>query len=193
MSDVVIRVRELWAHRRTVWLDGFIRGEISRQVREQVRAQVDTRTADLTRQVVALRRGLTDIGRHLQAVEENQILMEARVTSVEQNEQARWDEAARIAGLVVAEVASIKSQLAEAIADKDAAVAAGVASALGEEAQRDIDRLDALTARLSEVLPVEVVQVPVPDPGEPAVDPDSGQTSDEVLDSGSGEGSGDSE
>lgn len=181
MPDVVIRIRELWADRRTVWLDNFIRGEINRRVREQVREQVDARTAALIRDIAGHHRAITDIDRHLRAVEEQQTRMGERMTSMEQNEQQRWDEVGRVAGLVVAEVASIKEQLAAAIADKDAAVAAGVASALGAEAQADIDRLDALTARLSEVLPVAVPDVPVPDPGEPAVDPGSGQSSDDVL------------
>ena len=61
MPDVVIRIRELWADRRTVWLDNFIRGEINRRVREQVREQVDARTAALIRDIAGHHRAIEEI------------------------------------------------------------------------------------------------------------------------------------
>lgn len=132
----------------------------------------------------ALNQRHADIDRRIRRIEETTRRLENRMTSMEQNEQARWEEAARVAGLIVAEVRSLRPQLEAAIADKQAAVDAGVASALGEEAQRDIARLDELTALLSGALPVPVPEVPTPDPGEPAVDPDSGQSSDDVVSEG---------
>jgi hypothetical protein len=90
---------------------------------------------------------------------------------------ANWAEAARIVGLVRAEVTSLREQLAAEEVDDQAQVDTAVA-----EARRvDAERLDELVGVLAQTLPADVPDVPTPAPGEPAVDPDSGQSSDEVI------------
>lgn len=91
--------------------------------------------------------------------------MEERMTTAE---DAAYSRLAELAGLIKAEFASLKGQLDTAIADKDAAVAAGVSSALGEDSAADATRLQSLIAEFEQVLPVAVPEVPVPAPGEPA-------------------------
>lgn len=109
---------------------------------------------------------------HESLVTDKLIEMEERMTSTEQAAYARLGE---LVGLVKAEFASLRQQVDQAVADKDAAVAAGVASALGEETAADVERLNGLIAELEAVVPVPVPEVPVPDPGQPAELPtDSG-------------------
>lgn len=91
--------------------------------------------------------------------------METRMTSME---DAAYTRLAELAGLIRAEFESLKGQLDTAIADKDAATAAGVESALGEDSAADATRLQSLIAEFEQVLPVAVPEVPVPAPGEPA-------------------------
>lgn len=191
MTDrIVLRVRDLWAAKRQLVVEQWIQGQINRRVDYAVRERLEPYRRDFT----ALQRAVQNIERHVQAVEENQTRLGMRMTSIEQTEQDRWDEAGRVAGLVLAEVASIRDQLTAALRDQSEVVDAAVAASRQEEAQRDIERLDSLTARLREALPVEVPEVPTPDPGEPAVDPASGQSSDDVVaDSGSDAGDGSSE
>ena len=108
---------------------------------------------------------LAGIERHVQAIEESQTILGERMSSVEDANYARL---AELAGLIKAEFASLKEQLDAAVADKDAAVAAGVASAVGEDSAADAERLSGLIAEFEQVLPVPVPEVPVPAPGEPA-------------------------
>ena len=98
-----------------------------------------------------------DLARHEIALHE----VRTRMTSMENEAYAR---AAEVVGLIRAEFASLRGQLDEAIAGTDAAVA----SALSEDSARDAERLTGLIDELSSVLPVDVPEVPVPAPGEPA-------------------------
>lgn len=95
------------------------------------------------------------------------------MTSAEDQAYAR---AAEVVGLIKAEFASLKAQVDAAVADKDAAVQAGVASALADDAAADTERLSGLIGELESVLPVAVPQVPVPDPGQPAEVPAESET-----------------
>lgn len=99
--------------------------------------------------------------------------LETRMTAFDDALQ----QAARIVGLVQAEVTSLRQQLAAEETDDQAQVDAAVADAR----QRDADRLNDLVGQLATVLPADVPDVPVPDPGQPAVDPATGQSSDDVI------------
>lgn len=89
-------------------------------------------------------------------------------TYVSTAETAATARLAELAGLIKAEFASLKGQLDAAIADKDAAVAAGITSALNDDSAADASRLEGLIAEFESVLPATVPDVPVPDPGQPA-------------------------
>lgn len=80
-----------------------------------------------------------------------------RMTTAENEAYVR---AAQLVGLIKAEFASLRQQLA----DKDAA--------LNADAQADADRLNGLLDELATVVPADVPDVPVPDPGQPAELPD---------------------
>lgn len=96
--------------------------------------------------------------------------LEDRMTSME---DTQYDRARELLALVRAEFASLRAQIDAAVADKDAAIAAGVSSALAEDAQRDTERLSGLVDELASVLPGTIPDVPVPAPGEPAVLPET--------------------
>lgn len=87
------------------------------------------------------------------------------------------ENAARIVGLARAEFASLREQLAAEQLDDQAQVDTAVAAARAADAER----LDNLLGSLAEVLPAEVPEVPTPPAGEPAVDPVSGESSDDVI------------
>lgn len=99
--------------------------------------------------------------------------LEERMTSTED----AWGRAATIIGLVRAEVASLRDQLATEDADDQAQVDTAVTAAR----QSDADRLAQLVDALAEVLPADVPDVPTPGPGEPATDPGTGESSDDVV------------
>lgn len=86
------------------------------------------------------------------------------------NEEAAYARAGEVVALLKAEFASLRSQVDAAVADKDAAVAAGVASALNEDSARDAERVEGLLGELESVLPAqaEVPEVEVPEPGQAA-------------------------
>lgn len=96
--------------------------------------------------------------------------LEDRMTSME---DTQYDRARELLALVRAEFASLRAQIDAAVADKDAAIAAGVSSALAEDAQRDTERLSGLVDELASVLPGTIPDVPVPAPGEPAALPET--------------------
>lgn len=83
----------------------------------------------------------------------------------------------QILALVKAEFASLREQLAAEEADDQAQVSTAVASARAADAER----LGGLIDSLAEVLPVVVPDVEVPAAGEPAVIPETGETSDDVI------------
>lgn len=99
--------------------------------------------------------------------------LEDRMTSIE---DAQYDRAREIVALLRAEFASLRSQIDAAVTDKDAAVAAGVASALADDAVADTQRITGLVDELASVLPGDVPEVPVPAPGEPAELPTGGES-----------------
>lgn len=99
-----------------------------------------------------------------------------RLTALEKKMASMNDalaEAARVVGLVKAEVASLRDQLVAEQSDDDAEVAAA--------READAARLSELVGVLAEALPAAVPDVPAPGPGQPATDPETGQTSDEVI------------
>jgi hypothetical protein len=99
--------------------------------------------------------------------------LEKLMTAMDQ----KWNEAGRLVGLARAELASLREQLeAEQLDD-----AAQADAAVTEARSADAARLDALIGALADVVPVTVPDVPTPAPGEPAVDPESGESSDDVL------------
>lgn len=140
--------------------------------------------------------------RRLSAVERIINQLEERMTSVESQ---AWDQLGALIAVVVAEVQSLREGIAqkdaalqaaqEALANADANTQQQVADALAADSAADVDRVLAYTDQLKAAAPVEVPEVPVPDPGQPAEPPadsgvevpDSGSS-----DSGSGDGSGDS-
>lgn len=89
----------------------------------------------------------------------------------------RLAEAAALVGRIRAEVQSLRDQLTAEQTDDQAQVDAAVA----EARQADADRVGSLVDLLAEILPADVPDVPVPEPGQPATDPTTGETSDEVL------------
>jgi hypothetical protein len=91
------------------------------------------------------------------------------------------DRAVAAAALIKAEFASLREQLAAEERDDQAQVDAAVAAARNA----DMDRIDALTATLTELLPGEPPAVDTPAPGEPATLPD-GESSDDVVAAGPG-------
>lgn len=113
-----------------------------------------------------------------------------RLLSLEEQMTAFEDQMSRgaqIVGLLRAEFASLRQQVADLSgqvaaeeADDQAQVAAGVDAAR----QADADRVGSLIDQLAEVLPAEVPQVPTPEPGEPATDPSTGESSDDVVGGG---------
>lgn len=98
-----------------------------------------------------------------------------RMTSVEDTNYTRLRE---LAGLIKAEFASVRQQLDAAVADKEAAVAAGVSSALTEDSAADAARLSGLIDEFGSILPGAPVEVVVPDPGQPAELPTGGGDAD---------------
>lgn len=126
-------------------------------------------------------RARSNIPRRVTAVEQDLLMIGERMSSVEQAESAQWDEVARVAGLVLAELESVRQQVGVLVADQQTAVDSAVASERQTAAQADLDRLTALGELLKSALPVTVPEFPTPAPGEPAVDPGSGQTSDDII------------
>lgn len=121
---------------------------------------------EFRRQVAALWR------EHLAEIEATTVALttlEERVTNAENAAYARLGE---LVGLIRAEFESLRAQVDRAVQDKDAAVAAGVESALSEDAAADTARLEGLIGELESVLPAEVPEVEVPQPGQPAELPD---------------------
>ena len=118
------------------------------------------------RQVAALWR------EHLTEIEATTVALttlEERVTNAENAAYARLGE---LVGLIRAEFTSLREQVDRAVQDKDAAVQAGVESALSDDAAADTARLEGLIGELESVLPAEVPEVEVPQPGQPAELPD---------------------
>lgn len=107
----------------------------------------------------------SDIYRRITAGEKKLTRLEHRMTTAEQDQYARG---IQLVGLLKAEFASLHAQLDAAIEDKDAAIAAGVESALGQDSAADAERIKGLLDELATVLPGDVPDVPVPDPGQPA-------------------------
>lgn len=141
------------------------------------RAQIKKLIGD----AISYDRSHSNIPRRVTAVEQELLMIGDRMTNVEQAESERWDEVGNLAGLVLAEVESLRQQVGVLVADQQTAVDSAVAAERQQAAQADLDRLDALGAKLRAALPVTVPEVPTPDPGEPAVDPGTGQSSDDVL------------
>lgn len=83
--------------------------------------------------------------------------LENRMSSAESAAYAR---AAEVVGLIKAEFASLRQQVADA--------ATAGAAALEADAQADADRINSLIDELAEVLPADVPEVEVPAPGAPA-------------------------
>lgn len=93
------------------------------------------------------------LARHARAIN----ALETRMTTAENAAYAR---AAEVVGLIRAEFASLREQVANA--------ATAGAAALEADAQADADRITGLVNELVSVLPATVPDVPVPDPGQPA-------------------------
>jgi hypothetical protein len=93
--------------------------------------------------------------------------LENRMSSAEQEQ---YDRGAQLVGLLKAEFASLHTQLTAALEDSDAKVA----TALGADSAADAERIKGLLDELATVLPGEVPDVPVPDPGQPAEVPADG-------------------
>lgn len=144
------------------WSDEFVpvtRAEIRRQLDNTVRRVLAEQLPERVR--LAVQMETTDIESHILAIEENITRLGERVSSAEDAAYAR---AGELVGLIKAEFASLKGQLDAALADKDAAVAA----ALNDDSAADAERVSGLISELESVLPAEVPEVPVPDPGQPA-------------------------
>lgn len=107
----------------------------------------------------------TLLGERLNTLEDDQYHLGERMTSME---DAAWARVGELVGLIKAEFASLRDQIDAAVADKDAAVAAGVASALADDATADTARVSGLISELESVLPAPVPAVVVPEPGQPA-------------------------
>ena len=127
---------------------------------------------------------LQNIDARLEGVEKSNNRLENRMTSME--DQA-WGQLGALIGVVVAEVASLKDGIAQkdaalqaaqtALAGADAAAEQKVADALAADSAADVDRVNSYLGQLSSAAPVDVPEVPVPDPGTPADPPaDSGVT-----------------
>lgn len=101
--------------------------------------------------------------------------LEARMTASFDEQEARGQQ---LVALIKAEFTSLRQQLAEEEADDQTQVDTAVTAARAADA----DRLGRLIDTLAEVLPGQTPEVPVPDPGEPATLPDTGETSDDVVD-----------
>jgi hypothetical protein len=84
-----------------------------------------------------------------------------------QAESEQYERLANLAGVIKAEFASLKAQLDEALQSQDEAVA----QALGDDASTDAERLRVLIDALTDAVPGQTPEVPVPDPGEPATEP----------------------
>ena len=112
--------------------------------------------------------------------------VEIRLTSLEEQYAS---EIGPLLGIVIAEHASLTAGLAEKNAalaaaltaleqeraDRDATVTSQVKSALDADSTADAERLRIYLDQLRTAVPVQVPEVPVPDPGVPAeVPPDSG-------------------
>lgn len=106
---------------------------------------------------------LSDMQAQLTRLQMKSIELETRMTSAENAAYAR---AAEVVGLIKAEFASLRQQVADA--------ATAGAAALEQDAQTDADRINGLIDELAEVLPAEVPDVPVPAPGEAAELPADG-------------------
>ena len=147
MSDLPREFLEFDAPDTRWWLPWLPR----RESRRQIRALWDYALAQTQATTVALER------------------LEDRVSTAENAAYARLGE---LVGLIRAEFESLRAQVDRAVQDKDAAVAAGVESALSEDAAADTARLEGLIGELESVLPAEVPDVEVPQPGQPAELPD---------------------
>lgn len=141
------------------WLFSPItRNEIAAEVARQLSEQTD----DQIRVLVQLH--IRDIETHIAGLEENITLLGERMTSAENTAYAR---AAEVVGLIKAEFESLRQQVSEA--------ATAGAAALEQDAANDAERISGLVAELETVLPsvvptppVEIPEVPVPEPGQPA-------------------------
>lgn len=150
------------------------------------RAQIKTMIAA----AITYDRAHSNIPRRVTAMEQDLLMIGERMSTVEQAEAERWAEVGDLAGRVLAELDSLRQQVGVLVADQQTAVDAGVAAERQANAQADLDRLDALAAKLKAALPVAVPEIPTPDPGQPAVD-DAGVSTDDVLADDSVGGSGD--
>lgn len=126
---------------------------------------------------------LSRIDRRLSSIEEKQRELEERMTTAE---ETAWAQLGALIGVVIAEVTSLRDGIAqkdaalvaaqEALeqerADRDATVAQQVADAIGADSASDTARTLDYLSQLSAAAPVEVPEVPVPAPGEPATPPE---------------------
>lgn len=144
-----------------------VKAKLSRADRRLIEQQVERHVGQyVQRYVMATIAGLEG---QIRTLTDEMTILGERMTNAQQAESEKWAELGRVAGLIVAEVASLKDQV-QRIGDT--------------EAQADVERIDALLSTLNSGLPAEVVvpDVPVPAPGDPAVDPASGASSDQVVD-----------
>lgn len=131
------------------WLPWATRREFRRQVRALWEAHYE--------QVASTDVGLNNLRREMTSAEDR-----------------AYERAGEVVALLRAEFASLRSQVDAAVADKDAAVSAGVQNALAEDSAADAARVEGLITELASVLPAEVPDVPVPQPGDAAELPDEG-------------------
>lgn len=123
----------------------------------------------------ATRRQLRALWRaHLEQVDATSVGLSNLRRDMTSSEDRAYARAAEVVGLLRAEFASLRSQIDAAVADKDAAVQAGVQAALADDSATDAARVEGLITELESVLPREVPQVPIPQPGEAAVLPETG-------------------
>lgn len=127
----------------------------------------------LARRAACWLRRLVDLPAAARRSEDRLTLLEDRMTAFDD----KLVQAAALVGRIRAEFQSLRDQLTAEQADDQAQVDTAVTDAR----RADADRLAALVDNLAEVLPAAVPTVPTPGPGEPATDPATGETSDEVL------------
>lgn len=110
--------------------------------------------------------------------------LEDRMTSTENAVDDQIARGRQIVGLLRAEFASLRGQVTDLTGRLDAEETddqAQADAAVTQARQADAARVAALIDELATVLPGDVPQVPTPAPGDPATDPGSGTSSDDVL------------
>lgn len=131
----------------------------------------------LARRAACWLRRLVDLPAAARRSEDRLTLLEDRMTAFDD----KLVQAAALVGRIRAEFQSLRDQLAAEQAAEQADDQAQVDTAVAAARDADAARVGGLVDALAELLPADVPELPVPEPGQPATDPATGETSDEVL------------